>query len=76
MIIYCYCFQIPLDTGRKLNMHKNFKRRLGRVLYVLCTFDLRRVSRGKQLLKDVAEKSCFENFGKLSRNDGVGKGLE
>ena len=37
---------IPLDTGRKLNVHKTFRRRPGRLLNVLCTFNLRPVSRG------------------------------
>ena len=30
-----------LDTGRKLNVHKTFRRRPGRLLNVLCTFNLR-----------------------------------
>ena len=40
----------PVDTGRKLNVrktfrrHKTFRRRPGRLLYVLCTFNLRLVS--------------------------------
>ena len=38
------CF--PLDTGRKLNVHKTFRRCQGRLLNVLCTFNLRPVSRG------------------------------
>ena len=29
----------PVDTGRKLNVHKTFKRRPGRLLNVLCTFN-------------------------------------
>ena len=33
----------PVDTGRKLNVHKTFRRRPGRLLNVLCTFNLRRV---------------------------------
>ena len=33
----------PVDTGRKLNKHKTFRRRL---LNVLCTFNLRPVSTG------------------------------
>ena len=37
----------PVDTGRKLNVHKMFKRHLGRLLNVLCTFDLHPVSTGK-----------------------------
>ena len=36
----------PLDTGRKLNVHKTLRRRPGRLLNVLCTFILRPVSRG------------------------------
>ena len=34
----------PVDTGRKLNIHKTFRRRPGRLLNVLCTFNLRPVS--------------------------------
>ena len=40
-------FYNPLDTGRKLNVHKTFRRRPGRLLNVLCTFHLRPVSTGK-----------------------------
>ena len=34
----------PVDTGRKLNVHKTFRRRPGCLLDVLCTFNLRLVS--------------------------------
>ena len=34
----------PKDTGGKLNVHKTFRRRPGRLLNVLCTFNLRPVS--------------------------------
>ena len=34
----------PVDAGRKLNVHKTFRRRPGRLLNVLCTFNLRSVS--------------------------------
>ena len=37
----------PVDTGRKLNVHKTFRRGPGRLLNVLCTFNLRPVSTGK-----------------------------
>ena len=37
---------VPIDTGRKLNVHKTFRRRPGRLLNVLCTFNLRPVSTG------------------------------
>ena len=36
----------PVDPGRKLNVHKTFRRRPGRLLNVLCTFNLRPVSTG------------------------------
>ena len=36
----------PVDTGRILNIHKTFRRRPGRFLNVLCTFNLRPVSTG------------------------------
>ena len=35
-----------VDTGRKLNVHKTFRRRPGRFLNILCTFNLRPVSTG------------------------------
>ena len=44
-----FCFHMtnsPLDTGRKLNIHKTFRRRPERVLNVLCTFILHPVSTG------------------------------
>ena len=39
-------FSDPVDTGRKLNVHKTFRRRPGFLLNVLCTFNLRSVSTG------------------------------
>ena len=36
----------PVDTGRKLNVHKTFRRRPGHLLNVLCTFNLCPVSAG------------------------------
>ena len=36
-----------LDTGRKLNVHKKFSIHPGRLLKVLCTFNLCCVSRGR-----------------------------
>ena len=36
----------PVDKGRKLNVHNTFTRRPGRLLKVLCTFNVRPVSRG------------------------------
>ena len=37
---------VAIDTGRKLNVHKTFRRRPGRLLNVLCTFNLGPVSTG------------------------------
>ena len=34
---------IPVDTGHKFNVHKTFRRRPGRLLNVLSTFNLRPV---------------------------------
>ena len=36
----------PVDTRRKLNVRKTFRRRPGRLLNVLCTFNLCPVSTG------------------------------
>ena len=36
----------PLDTERKLNVHKTFRRRPERLLNILCTFNLCHVSKG------------------------------
>ena len=38
-------WDIPLDIGRKLNVHKTFRRGSRRLLNVLCTFNLRPLSR-------------------------------
>ena len=39
----------PLDTGYKSNVHKTFRRRLERLLNLLCILNLRPVSKGKHL---------------------------
>ena len=45
--IFWKCIQYtPVDTGRKLNVHKTFRSRPWRLLNVLCTFNLRPVSTG------------------------------
>ena len=36
----------PANTRRKLNVHETFRRSPGRLLNVLCTFNLRSVSTG------------------------------
>ena len=46
----------PVDTGHKLNVHKTFRRRPGRLLNVLFTFNLRHVSTGKQ---------CWNNYNQM-----------
>ena len=44
---YLDTFQaVPVDIGRKLNVNKRFRRRPGRLLNVLCTFNLRPMSTG------------------------------
>ena len=37
---FSQCWHSPVDTGRKLNVHKTFRRRPGRFLNVLCTINL------------------------------------
>ena len=41
-----YLYSYPVDTGHNLNVHKTFRRRSGRLLNVLCTFNLRPLSTG------------------------------
>ena len=53
-----YSDLIPLGTGRKLNVHKTFRRCPGCLLNVLCTFNLRPVSRG-MLSTAYSELSLF-----------------
>ena len=38
------CHLDPVDTERKLNEHKTIRTRPGRLLNILCTFNLRPVS--------------------------------
>ena len=49
-----------MDTGRKLNIHKTFRRRPGCLLNVLCTFNIRFVSTG--LLSSYLIKSVSKIF--------------
>ena len=46
-VICCHALHSPVDTRRKKNVHKTFRRRPGRLLNVLCTFNLRPVSTGR-----------------------------
>ena len=52
----------PADTGRKLNVHKTFRRCPGCLLNVLCTLNLRPVSTGKlgEILVFYAVKSYLQ----------------
>ena len=43
---FCTADTSPVDTGRKLNVHKTLPRRSARLLNVLCMFNLRSVSTG------------------------------
>ena len=43
--------RLPVDAGRKLNVHKTFRRRPGRLPNVLCTFNLSFVSAGLLKIK-------------------------
>ena len=55
-------FHDHVDTGRKLNIHKTFRRRPGRLLNVLCTFNLRPVHTGERSLEhDKSDKKGIIN---------------
>ena len=52
-------FNDPVGTGLKLNVHKPFRRHPGRLLNVLCMFNLRPVPTGGRhvkMLEDYYEK--------------------
>ena len=46
----------PVDTGHKLSEHKTFRRRPGRLLNVLCPFNLRTVSTGSRVTHSFLKK--------------------
>ena len=58
------CMKIPVDTGRKLNVHKKIRRRLGRLLNILCTFNLRPVSTGILLHENYDKHEYFNRVTK------------
>ena len=49
---------IPRRHRRKLNVHKTFRRRPGRVLNVLCTFNLLPVSTGYLCFLEINDDEC------------------
>ena len=51
-------FGNPVDTGLKLKVHKSFRRRPGRLLNVLSTFNLRPVSAGKWQIWQQCKTQC------------------
>ena len=55
-----------LDTGRKLNVYKTFRRRPGCFLNVLCTFNLHAVSKGLDEALDfpfvLIKSSCRKHY--------------
>ena len=51
-----------LGTGRKLNVHKTFRRRARRLLNVLYTFNLRPVPRDKLIESSCQDVSVKFNF--------------
>ena len=57
----CQVSKIPVDTGRKLNVYKTFRRCPGRLLNVLCTFNLRPVSTGSAQKKKLIAATCELN---------------
>ena len=53
---------IPVDTGRKMNVHKTYRTRPGRLLNVLCTFNVRPVSTVMMMIKMIV---CLQNSSNL-----------
>ena len=56
----------PLVTGHQLNAHKAFRRCPGRLLIVLCTFNLRHMSRGKLVIWFVMMRHWSDMVRRLS----------
>ena len=52
----------PVDTRRKLNVHKRFRRRPGRLLNVLYTFNLRPVSTGTDITENGYNNKDVKRF--------------
>ena len=60
--VFIKILHIPVDTGRKLDVHKTFRRRPGRLLNLLCTFNLRPVSTGILVLRQTDKQAMLENY--------------
>ena len=56
MLGSCY----PVDTGRKFNVHEMLRRRPGRLLNILCTFNLRPVSTGLGTDIDIEKSNVYK----------------
>ena len=71
----CKFLKNTVDTGRKLNVHKTFRGRPGRLLNVLCKFNLRSVSTGKEanfclilLFLNVCKQTSYISHVRMSQN--------
>ena len=51
-----------VDTGRKLNVHKTFRGRPGRLLNVLCKFNLRPVATGTVTIAEILLFFAFHSL--------------
>ena len=51
---------VPVGTGRKLNVHKTFRGHPGRLLNVLCTFNLRPVPTGVWVMVNLQKQSSID----------------
>ena len=50
----------PVEIGRKLKVHKTFRSRPGRLLNILCTFNLRPVSTGLYFSKPCKNSNLWK----------------
>ena len=61
--------KLPVDTGHKLNVHKTFRRRPGRLLNVLCPFNLRPVSTGLLGIKTDHRLNFNTHIGEITKKN-------
>ena len=52
----------PVDTGRKLNVYKTFRKHSRRLLNVLCTFNLPPVDTGRDFFRNFVKSLLLINF--------------
>ena len=70
----CSFFNVPVDTGRKLNVRKTFRRSPGRLLNILYTFNLRLVATGGKF--NLPNMFCTKNLNKQNTTPIIKKEIQ